>query len=136
MREEWDFVVSYLELEKLRLSDRLRVSLFADPEALAGVVPPFCPQPLVENAVRHAVAPRASGGSLTVEARCDGREIRLEVRDDGAGPGRGRARRGRARALARRGAPDLSVPWPGRASCGVAGGGRLPRDGGIPEEGE
>ena len=84
-REEWDFVCSYLDLEKLRLGERLRVSLAADPEVFAGVVPPFCLQPLVENAVRHAVAPRAEGGCVTIEARRAGPDIRLEVRDDGPG---------------------------------------------------
>ena len=84
-REEWDFVRSYLDLERLRLGERLRVSLIADPGVFAGVVPPFCLQPLVENAVRHAVAPRAEGGCVTVEARSAGSEIRLEVRDDGPG---------------------------------------------------
>jgi len=85
LREEWDFVGSYLDLEKLRLGERLRVSLVADPEAFASVVPPFCLQPLVENSVRHAVAPRASGGCVTIEARCEAERVRLEVRDDGPG---------------------------------------------------
>jgi signal transduction histidine kinase len=85
LREEWEFVRSYLDLEKLRLGERLRVSLEADPDALAASVPPFCLQPLVENAVRHAVAPRAEGGRITVQARRVEQQIRLEVRDDGPG---------------------------------------------------
>lgn len=88
LREEWDFVAGYLELEKLRLGDRLRVTLAADEDALASVVPPFSLQPLVENAVRHAVAPHADGGAIVVRARRRGTELHLEVQDDGPGWGK------------------------------------------------
>jgi signal transduction histidine kinase len=88
LREEWEFVASYLDLEKLRLGERLSVSLEADPEAFACLVPPFCLQPLVENAVRHAVAPRAEGGRILVTARLRGEELQLQVGDDGPGMAR------------------------------------------------
>jgi sensor histidine kinase YesM len=61
------------------------VSLEADPAALLVAVPPFALQPVVENAIVHGVAPRASGGRITVSARrADGR-LRLSVADDGPG---------------------------------------------------
>jgi signal transduction histidine kinase len=85
LREEWEFVASYLDLEKLRLGERLRVALEADEEAFACQVPPFCLQPLVENAVRHAVSPRADGGRIVVAARRTGEELQLRVEDDGPG---------------------------------------------------
>jgi LytS/YehU family sensor histidine kinase len=85
LREEWEFVASYLDLEKLRLGERLNVALEADAEAFACLVPPFCLQPLVENAVRHAVATRADGGRILVTARRTGAELRLQVDDDGPG---------------------------------------------------
>lgn len=85
LSREWDFVTSYLELERVRLGDRLRVEARADPSALEVLVPPFALQPIVENAILHAIAPRASGGSVAVSAhRSDGR-LRLAVRDDGPG---------------------------------------------------
>lgn len=85
LRQEWAFVSSYLELEQLRLGDRLRLELSADDEAMDVTVPPFALQPLVENAVTHAIAPRRTGGRLGVRARrLDGR-LRLEVEDDGPG---------------------------------------------------
>jgi signal transduction histidine kinase len=85
LREEWDFVRSYLDLEALRLGDRLRLRMEADDEAMACLVPAFVLQPLVENAIRHAVAPRAGGGTLDIVARRAGDTLRLVVEDDGPG---------------------------------------------------
>jgi glucose-6-phosphate-specific signal transduction histidine kinase len=85
LREEWDFVRSYLDLEALRLGDRLRLRMEADESAMECRVPAFVLQPLVENAIRHAVAPRARGGRLEVEARRNGDVLRLIVADDGPG---------------------------------------------------
>jgi signal transduction histidine kinase len=85
LRDEWAFVTSYLELERLRLGDRLRLELSADPDALDVPLPPFALQPLVENAVTHAVAPRASGGRVSVRVRREAPRLTVEVRDDGPG---------------------------------------------------
>jgi signal transduction histidine kinase len=84
-REEWEFVGSYLELERLRLGERLRLELSADPAAMEVPIPPFALQPLVENAIVHAVAPRGSGGRLQVSVRRGEGRLRVEVRDDGPG---------------------------------------------------
>jgi len=85
LSREWDFVTSYLELERVRLGNRLAVVAAADDGALEVAVPPFALQPLVENAIVHGVAPRAGGGRIEVSARrADGR-LRLTVRDDGPG---------------------------------------------------
>jgi LytS/YehU family sensor histidine kinase len=85
LSREWDFVRSYLELEHVRLGDRLQVRLEADAAALEAAVPPFALQPLVENAIIHAIAPRASGGRLEVSARRSGGRLCLTVTDDGPG---------------------------------------------------
>jgi LytS/YehU family sensor histidine kinase len=87
LADEWAFVEGYLELEKLRLGDRLRLTLEASPESLDCLVPPFALQPLVENAVNHAIAPRAGGGTLAVRTRRSGERLSLEVEDDGPGAG-------------------------------------------------
>lgn len=85
LREEWSFVRSYLDLERLRLGDRLRVRFDAAAATLDCIVPTFALQTLVENSIRHAIAPRAEGGHLTVSARqVDGR-LRIEVEDEGPG---------------------------------------------------
>ncbi len=87
LRHEWEFMKTYLDLEKIRLGDRLRLSLRADEAALDQTVPTFSLQPLVENAVRHGIAPRAAGGTLIVEAWIEGSALRLEVSNDGASGG-------------------------------------------------
>jgi LytS/YehU family sensor histidine kinase len=85
LAEEWNFVRHYLALESLRFGPRLRLETCLDPEALDGMVPSFLLQPLVENAVRHGVAPRPEGGTVRVEARVEQRHLVLRVADDGPG---------------------------------------------------
>jgi hypothetical protein len=86
LAEEWQFAERYLELERLRLGDRLQVrQQFAD-GADRCLVPPFLIQGLVENAVRHGVARSVSGGTVAVYADLDRDRLRIVVRDDGAGP--------------------------------------------------
>lgn len=85
LSREWDFVRSYLELERMRLGPRLTVEVEADESALAVSVPPFALQPLVENAILHGVAPRAGGGRVEVSARRSKGRVCLAVRDDGPG---------------------------------------------------
>ena len=87
LRHEWEFMETYLGLEKIRLGERLQASLHAEPAALDQSVPTFSLQPLVENAVRHGIAPRAAGGRVRVDSRIDGDTLRLEVRNDGDGVG-------------------------------------------------
>ncbi len=82
---EWGFVSNYLELERLRLGDRLRLHASIDATALSARVPAFCLQPLVENAIRHSVAPRSGGGTLWIDATRDGDALHIEVADDGPG---------------------------------------------------
>jgi len=85
LRDEWSFVQSYLDLERLRLGDRLRVSFEAAETSLDCNVPSFALQTLVENAVRHAIAPRTEGGHLAVSAQqVDGR-LQIQVADEGPG---------------------------------------------------
>lgn len=87
VREEWGFTRDYLELERLRLGDRLRVDASIAPAASGRRVPRFTLQPLVENAVRHAVASRAEGGTVHIAVDVDDGATRLVVRDDGPGAG-------------------------------------------------
>lgn len=83
--DEWAFVRNYLEIEALRLETRLQLRMDADPEAMSCLVPPFVLQPLVENAILHAVAPRKEGGRVAITAQRTPTELRLEVCDDGPG---------------------------------------------------
>jgi LytS/YehU family sensor histidine kinase len=96
LREEWEFVDRYLSLERLRLGERLQAILEVEDDLLDAVVPAFSLQPLVENAVRHAIAPRAGGGRLVVSARRAGRTLVLAVEDDGIAGAGGATDRGDA----------------------------------------
>lgn len=83
--EELVFVDNYLAIESLRLGDRLRIERKVDEGARNLHVPAFCLQPLVENAVRHAIAPRAAGGRLALTIARERGALRMEVADDGPG---------------------------------------------------
>jgi LytS/YehU family sensor histidine kinase len=83
--DELAFVRTYLALERLRMGERLHVVERIDPDALECTIPALTLQPLVENAVRHGLAPLARGGTLRLEAAVVGDQLLLEVGDDGAG---------------------------------------------------
>jgi len=85
LREELDFLQRYLEIEQTRFEDRLRVKISVDPDVLDFMVPNLILQPLVENAVRYAVATRASGGCIEITAKEVLGQLRLSVVDDGPG---------------------------------------------------
>ena len=85
LQQEWQLVDNYLALERLRLGNRLRVTASLDADVASVPLPVLTLQPLVENAVRHAIAPRSAGGRVDVHAkRHDGR-VRITVSDDGPG---------------------------------------------------
>ncbi|HET9332829.1 MAG TPA: histidine kinase [Gemmatimonadota bacterium] len=75
----------YLDIERERFSDRLQVDLEVHPETLEARVPNLILQPLVENAVRHGIAPLHEGGRITVRAAREAGRLLLAVEDDGAG---------------------------------------------------
>lgn len=85
LRREWNFVRDYLAIERLRLGERLRLSTRVEDDALDVTLPAFTLQPLVENAVRHAVARRAEGGRIALTAAVLDERLWIEVSDDGPG---------------------------------------------------
>jgi len=85
LEEELRFVRSYLAVEALRLGDRLRVVEDIEPDALELAVPPLLLQPLVENAVRHGLAPRRLGGTIRLSAHLTSSTLAVEIADDGDG---------------------------------------------------
>ena len=87
LREELEFLQPYLEIEQTRMDDRLSVAMNIAPETLNARVPHLLLQPLVENAIRHGIAPRIEPGRVEISvtrAANDG-FLHLEVRDDGPG---------------------------------------------------
>lgn len=85
LAEEMAFVDDYLAIERLRLGERLRITRDLSPEALACRLPVFSLQPLVENAIRHAIAPRREGGHVWIRGTVASGRLELSVADDGPG---------------------------------------------------
>lgn len=85
LKQEIEFLQSYLDIEQIRFRDRLKVVVSADAETLDARVPHLILQPLVENAIRHGIAPRAAAGRLLIGARRIGAGLHLTIRDDGSG---------------------------------------------------
>jgi LytS/YehU family sensor histidine kinase len=85
LSEELHGLRPYLEIEQVRFGDRLCVVENVDKDTLEAMVPHLVLQPLVENAVRHGIAPRAAPGRVTIAARREGDMLRLSVCDDGVG---------------------------------------------------
>jgi LytS/YehU family sensor histidine kinase len=78
-------VVDYLEIERTRLGERLSYGLRIAPGLTGWAIPPLAIQTLVENSVKHAVAPRPDGGHVRVEATARGDSLVVSVWDDGPG---------------------------------------------------
>jgi two-component sensor histidine kinase len=85
LKQELEFLERYLEIERIRFADRLQVNMDVEPATLDARVPNLILQPLVENAIRHSIAPRAKGGQLDVRARRKNGKLELEIHDDGPG---------------------------------------------------
>jgi len=85
VQQELDFLGHYIEIQKARFSDRLRVTITMAPEALTARIPNLLLQPIVENAIIHGVAPKTGPGHVEISGRVEGDKLHLEVRDDGPG---------------------------------------------------
>jgi hypothetical protein len=85
LNRELEFLGAYLEIEQVRFGPRLTVQMDIDPETRDACVPYLILQPLVENAIRHGIAPYTRAGHVVIRAdRIEGR-LRLQVRDNGPG---------------------------------------------------
>ncbi|MCL2543353.1 MAG: histidine kinase [Nocardioidaceae bacterium] len=93
LEEELSSIQRYLVLEQARFGSRLGVTLQIAPEVLPVTIPVLSLQPLVENAVRHGLAPKPEGGSVTISARDLDREAVITIDDDGVGEDPERIRR-------------------------------------------
>jgi sensor histidine kinase YesM len=85
LEQELEALARYLEIEQIRFQDRLRVEMKIDPETLGARVPHLILQPLVENAIRHGIAPLSTAGWIKIGASRQNGMLELEVRDDGPG---------------------------------------------------
>jgi LytS/YehU family sensor histidine kinase len=85
LAEELAFLDHYLEIQKIRFGDQLTVDIDVAPEVRYAAVPSLLLQPLVENAIRHGISRRISGGAVMVTARAVGQNLVIQVEDDGVG---------------------------------------------------
>jgi two-component system, LytTR family, sensor kinase len=85
LARELEFVSAYVDIQQIRFQNRLAVSFEVRGPLLGAQVPSLVLQPLVENAIRHGIAPRARAGNVWVRAQRDGDRLILEVEDDGVG---------------------------------------------------
>jgi two-component system LytT family sensor kinase len=85
LAEEMAFLEHYLAIQKIRFGDHLRIETQIAPEVKYASVPCLFVQPLVENAIRHGISRRASGGTVIVSAHRDGNRLDIRVLDDGVG---------------------------------------------------
>src|SRR5262249_48097314 len=127
LKREMEYLDKYLEIEQVRFGDRLEVRRAIEPGALDLLVPNLVLQPVVENAVRHGIAPRASGGRIDVVANeSEGKAGHRGVRQ--------RRRRGgnsrRCRDLEYARAPSATVRQHGTARAWQRAGRRIPRPAG------
>jgi len=87
LRQELEAIQLYLGIEKLRFDERLRVRIDVPEDCKEALLPSLLLQPLIENAVKHAVARQVEGGTLEIRARRLGAQLHIEVLDDGPGCG-------------------------------------------------
>jgi len=77
--EELALVQAYLDIERARLGSRLRMTVDVEPALMSCVLPAFILQPLVENAITHGIARRPDGGEISLQTRCDGDDLVIDI---------------------------------------------------------
>jgi len=83
LSEELQFTKRYLAIEETRLGGRLHVAMDVSPDAVDALVPSMLLQPLVENAVRHGIAPLVEGGTIRIQAQVHDSQLRIAVQNSG-----------------------------------------------------
>ena len=86
LAEELALTGHYLDLEKIRLGERLTLDLRVGADLLQAAVPALLLQPLVENAIRHGIAPRAAGGRLQLQVERAGERLQVRLHNNGVAP--------------------------------------------------
>lgn len=84
LEAELKFLRSYLEIEKVRLEDRLQVHYEIDPQTLAAEVPNLILQPIIENAIDHGVRQSSDRVQIVVSAQRDNETLHVQIKDNGA----------------------------------------------------
>jgi signal transduction histidine kinase len=85
LKEELDVLQKYVEIEQTRFGSRLKVEMHIPPDVLDAQVPSLLLQPLVENAIRHGIAPNARPGWIAIHAQHENEQLVLQIQDSGDG---------------------------------------------------
>jgi two-component sensor histidine kinase len=85
LKEELDFLRKYLQIQQTLLQERLEIEWRIEPETLDALVPNMILQPLVENSIRHGIAPKEEGGRIEIFSHRFGDQLLIEIKDDGLG---------------------------------------------------
>jgi LytS/YehU family sensor histidine kinase len=85
LKDEIEFIRSYLEIEQIRFQERLTVDFKIEPETLDAKIPNLILQPIIENAIRHGIAPMAKAGKVSLTSCLQNGFLELCVADNGAG---------------------------------------------------
>ena len=85
LEQEVEALMRYLDIEKIRFGDRLELEFGIEDDAARAMVPSLLLQPLVENAIKHAIAANEAGGTIGLEAKVRDGDLLLELTDTGAG---------------------------------------------------
>ena len=85
LAKEIEFLAPYLAIQKIRFGEKLKIEMQIEPEVKNAIVPSLMLQPLVENAIRHGISHRASGGTVIVSARRMDDQLEIRIQDDGVG---------------------------------------------------
>lgn len=85
LKDELDFLRKYVQIQKTLLQERLEVNFSIDSDTLDSMIPNMILQPLVENSIKHGIAPKTKGGKIEVISQRDGENLRLVIKDNGLG---------------------------------------------------
>lgn len=85
LKQELEFLRCYLDIEQTRFRDRLTVDMEIDPETWDALLPNLILQPIVENAIKHGIAPQRAPGRISVRAQRRNGTLRVEIEDNGCG---------------------------------------------------
>ncbi|WP_315119528.1 LytS/YhcK type 5TM receptor domain-containing protein [uncultured Clostridium sp.] len=85
LKEEVEFLNSYLSIENARFGDRLKVNIDIPSNFSDYKIPAFILQPLIENSIKHGILPKPSGGNIDVKVICRDEKLCFLIKDDGVG---------------------------------------------------
>ena len=94
LKQELELLDRYVDIQRARFGDRLRVTVAAAESTHVALVPSLLLQPLVENAIKHGIGTTAGAGHIEIAIERVADTLRIEIRDDGRGIGSGSVREG------------------------------------------